>query len=141
MSRPICALPPGAKVLRVSFVRCLEDEPTGYRISYVPADRGLNFTVEDLKRHQGLTLLERKGVALSGADQLVGACLADTTKAALLKTAVGAPLVRVRLVTFDDEGNPVETSTAYYRAERYQHHVWLARSANASRPQLRATIA
>ncbi|MBL8644698.1 MAG: GntR family transcriptional regulator [Rhodospirillaceae bacterium] len=120
-------IPKGSAVTEVSFVRFMDGKPTGYRVSYLPADRGLEITAKDLRSHQMFKILEGKGVHLSGAHQLLGACLADAHKAALLNTTVGAPLVRIRLVTFDEDAKPVERSTAYYLAERYEHHVYLKR--------------
>ncbi len=117
----------GAKVIRISFVRWVKGAPIGYRVSYVPSNLGLAFTAAEIKRHQLVTILEDKGLEISGADQLQGACLADTAKASLLGTTIGAPLVRIRLVTLDAASRPVERSTIYYRADRYEHHVFLSR--------------
>jgi len=122
------ALEAGEHVQKISFVRYMDGRPIGYRIAFVPSRSGLNFTVDEIKKNQMLTLLEKKGVRISGADQLIGACLADTTKASLLKTTVGAPLVRIRLVVFNDQGKPIEASTGFYLADRYQHHIYLTRS-------------
>ena len=125
-------LPEGSHVQQISFVRHTDGAPVGYRVAYVPRDLGFNFTVEELKKEQMLSLLEKKGVRIGGADQLLGACLADARKASLLNTAVGAPLVRIRLVVFDDSSRPIERSTAYYLADRYEHHVYLSRGAGAA---------
>jgi len=122
------ALDPGERVYRISFVRYMDGKPIGHRIAYIAVRSGLRFTVEEIKKHQTFALLEKKGVRISGADQLIGACLADTTKASLLQTTVGAPLVRIRLVVFDDDAKPVEASVSFYLADRYQHHVYLTRS-------------
>ena len=125
-------LPEGSQVQQISFVRHSGGAPVGYRVAYVRGDLGLNFTVEELKKEQMLSLLEKKGVKISGADQLLGASLADSRKASLLNTTVGAPLVRIRLVVFDDCRMPIERSTAYYLAERYEHHVYLSRSSGST---------
>ncbi|MBL8629302.1 MAG: GntR family transcriptional regulator [Rhodospirillaceae bacterium] len=121
----------GSQVIEVSFVRFMDGKPTGYRVSYLPAERNIDITAKDLRTHQMFKILESKGIQLSGAHQLLGACLADAHKAAMLGTTIGAPLVRIRLVTFDEDAKPVERSTAYYLAERYEHHVYLTRSGNA----------
>lgn len=117
----------GSPVIEYSFVRLSDGKPTGYRVSYIPVARELDITAKDLRTHQMLTVLENKGVRISGAHQLLGACLADGHKAAMLDTTVGAPLVRIRLVTIDQDAKPVERSTAYYLAERYEHHIYLTR--------------
>jgi GntR family transcriptional regulator len=119
----------GAKVREFSFVRQVEGRPTGYRISYVPMDVAPQIVPDELKTQQMLTVLEKHGVEVAGANQLIGATLADTQKAMLLDTTVGAPLVRIRLITIDADGRPVERSTAFYLADRYEHHVYLTRKA------------
>jgi GntR family transcriptional regulator len=120
-------IPKGSPLTEISFVRLSDGKPTGYRVSYIPKDRNLEITAKDLRTHQMLTLLEKKGVRIVGAHQLLGACLADPHKAAMLDTTVGAPLVRIRLVSIDGDARPVERSTAYYLADRYEHHVYLRR--------------
>jgi GntR family transcriptional regulator len=125
-------IPKGAQVQEVSYVRFNDGKPSGYRVGYIPIERSIDVTVRDLRNHQMLTILEQKGVRISGAHQLLGACLADSHKAAMLDTTVGAPLVRIRLVVIDEEGKPVERSTAYYLADRYEHHVYLMRRASGS---------
>lgn len=118
----------GSKVREISFVRTVDGAPTGYRISYMPLDVAPDIGIEELKTDQMLTILERHGVLISGARQLIGASLADPKKATLLNTYVGAPLVRIRLIVQDEDGRAVERSTAYYLAERYEHHVYLTRT-------------
>jgi GntR family transcriptional regulator len=119
-------LPRGSRVREIAYVRCLDDGPIGYRRSYVPLDPRLNIVPRDLTSKPMLKVFESKGINVMGAEQLIGACLADSTLAALLNTGVGAPLVRVRLITFEDSGRPIERSTLYNLAEKYEHHIYLA---------------
>jgi len=119
-------LPRKSRVLEISYVRCLEDGPIGFRRSFLPLDPRLKITPRDLKSKHMLKVFESKGINVMGAEQLIGACLADSTLASLLKTGVGSPLVRVRLLTFDDTGKPIERSTLYNLAEKYDHHIYLA---------------
>jgi len=121
-------LAPGARVLVASHVRLLDDLPIGYVVTYVPADLKLKFDPAELNRNPMLTLLERKGISIAGADQFIGATLADTRLARYLATDVGAPLVSVRLIVIDAQRRRVERLLAYYRADHYTHHAYLARS-------------
>jgi GntR family transcriptional regulator len=124
-------IPRKSKVREISFVRTLEDGPIGFRRSYVILDPRLDITQRDLMSKPMLKVFESKGVNVVGAEQLIGACLADSTLASLLETHVGAPLVRVRLITFDDSGRPIERSTGYNIAEKYEHHIYLARQSGS----------
>lgn len=122
----------GAMLREISFVRTMDGHPTGYRISYLPLDIAPDIHESELRVSPMLKVLEDHGVRVAGARQLIGACLADPAKAAMLNTTVGAPLVRIRLIVLDDDARPVERSTAYYLADRYEHHVYLTRSASGA---------
>lgn len=121
----------GAKVREISFVRTIDGKAAGYRIAYLPMNIAPDLTPAELKAAPMLSVLEDHGVDVAGARQLIGACLADPQKADLLETHVGAPLVRIRLIVHDSDGRAVERSTAYYLADRYEHHVYLTRSAKS----------
>lgn len=120
-------LPDGARVHRASHVRMLDGEPIGYNVTYIPADLSIGFDLSELNEQPMLALLERAGVSVASADQVFGACLADARLASLLHIAVGAPLMDLRLVVFDEQRRPVERLVAYYRADIYRHHVHLTR--------------
>ena len=117
----------GALVQRASHVRLLGRKPIGYVVTYVPAALDVRFDLKELNEHPMLNLLERKGVDVSYADQVVSATLADARLAKLLDTTVGAPLLQIRLVVFDSRRRPVERLVAWYRAEHYHHHTRLTR--------------
>ena len=117
----------GAKVQRASHVRLLNGSPIGYVVTTVPAALDIRFDLNELNQSPMLNLLERKGVDIASADQVISATLADARLANLLDTTVGSPLLQVRLVVFDAERRPVERLVAWYLAEQYHHHVHLTR--------------
>lgn len=133
------ALAPGSPVLKATHLRLLEGQPIGHVEAYVPANLGIRFTTTELRQHPLLILLERKGITVSAADQLIGAALADTRMARMLGTTVGAPLVKIQLIVFDDKQRPVERMLAWYRADHYQHHVYLTRKAGESMPSFNSS--
>jgi len=116
---------PRDKVLKVSYTRSREGEPTGATDIYIPARLNVTITPEDVMASPAPTLLESKGFDILGAHQFIGAALADTRIATQLKTNVGAPIVQVRLLLLDLNSRPIEMLTANYRADRYVHHVFL----------------
>lgn len=126
----VCAdlqIPNGSKVQQVSYVRLIDDAPVGYRVSHIPLRPQLRIGAGDVNGRPLYLELEKRGVPLSGAHHIVGACLADETVAALLQVPAGSPLVRIRLIVLDEDSAPIERSTAFYRADRYEHHVYLSR--------------
>ncbi len=120
-------LPAGASVQRASHVRLLDGRPIGFIETFIPGNLKIRFAASELNTHPMLTLLERKGVDIAWADQLIGATLADAQSARLLDVPVGSPLVRIRLVVFDSRQRPVERLIAYYRGDHYDHHIRLTR--------------
>jgi GntR family transcriptional regulator len=121
-------VPVGADVWQASFVRIRDKEPIGYTTLAISDQLGIQLTEDDLAVGPALTLLQGKGFEILGAHQLIGATLADSKLAGVLKTTVGAPLVHVRLQVLDLTSRPIELLSAYYRADCYVHHVFLAAS-------------
>lgn len=117
----------GAMVREITFVRTVDGKPRGYRQSFYPLDVAPGITAEEIRSQPMAAVLERHGVEISAVDQLVGAGLADTHKAMVLNTTVGAPLVRLRLVLLDKNKRPIERSTRYYLAESFEYHLYLTR--------------
>lgn len=128
-TRKDLGLQDGAKVQRASHVRLLNGRPIGFVVTTIPAELDIHFDLNELNESPMLNLLERKGVNIASADQIISATLADARLASLLDTAVGAPLLQVRLVVFDVARRPVERLVAWYLAEQYHHHVHLTRQA------------
>lgn len=117
----------GATVQRASHVRLTDKHPIGYVVTFIPASLKVRFDLSELNESPMLNLLERKGVDIASADQVISATLADARLASLLNTTVGAPLVHIRLVVFDSQRRPVERLIAWYRGDYYHHHVHLTR--------------
>jgi GntR family transcriptional regulator len=117
----------GDSAQRVAYIRLLRDMRIGFIESYFPTDLNLNFNEEDFLHSTLLTVLEDKGFKLSGIDHLVGATLADTQLASHLNINVGEPLVRVKMIMLDLAHRPVQKVLAFFRADQYEHHLFLAR--------------
>ena len=117
----------GDSAQMVSYIRLLRDMRIGYVESFCPVDLGVEFSAADFQSNTLLTVLEDKGIKLSGIDHLVGATLADTRLAVLLDLDVGMPLVRVKMIMLDLTHKPVQKVVAYFRADQYEHHLFLAR--------------
>ncbi|WP_409743253.1 GntR family transcriptional regulator [Ferrovibrio sp.] len=117
----------GEEVQRAVRVRSLEIGPFSYLTTYVPADIGRKFSRKELAHQPLLALLEQSGVTIGGAEQTISASLADARVAPLLKTAIGAPLLRISRVVQDSAGRPVEYIVGLYRPDRYQFRMSLDR--------------
>jgi len=120
-------LQPGDSVLRAAYVRKMPKMRIGYVESFIPSHLGIELSADDFAHNTMLTILEDKGVQLSGIDHLIGATLADNRLARLLEIEVGAPLVRVKMIMLDQNHAPVERVLAFFRADQYEHHMFMAR--------------
>jgi GntR family transcriptional regulator len=52
-------------------------------------------------------------------NQVISAVNADEWHCSLLKTMAGAPLLLVRTAAYLENGEPIESTTSYYRADKY----------------------
>lgn len=124
-TRAALDLPADALVQRASHVRMLRDVPLGLITTFVPLEVAARVSQVEMARQPMFELLGKAGIAVSRADQLIGATLAGVEAAQALGVEVGAPLLRLTRVVFDAGDKPVERVVALYRADAYQYHMQL----------------
>ena len=122
----------GCTVQRAVRVRSLEGEPFSYLTTYVPDDIGQSYSRADLAAQPLLTLLERSGIIVTRAEQMITATLADAEVSAALDVELGAPLISIHRVVYDQNERPIEFITALYRPDRYQYRMMLSRVGDES---------
>jgi Transcriptional regulators len=115
----------GTEVQRMLRIRSNAAGPFSLLATSIPARLGRNFGIEQLQSTPLLELLSEAGVVPSYAEQTISATLANQTTASQLETEVGAPLIKLQRVVYDDAENPVEWLTALYRPDRFQLHMTL----------------
>ena len=74
-----------------------------------------------------LSLLERGGIQVDAANQLISATLADAEVAGHLGVEAGSALLKINRIVRDRDGRPVEYITALYRPDQYQYRMVLSR--------------
>lgn len=116
-----------ADVTCVALVRVLQGKTIGRSRTYFPADLNIEIIPDEIKSFSLVSVLDRNGIEIISADQVIGATLADMQDAAVLGCTVGTPLVRIRLVVFDKNYRPVERHDSVYLADFYQHRIHLVR--------------
>jgi len=117
----------GTEVTCMSLVRVLQGKVIGRSRTYFPTDLDVSRDAVDVNSLSIVSVLESKGIQVLSADQLIGATLADIHDAKVLGCPVGTPLVRIRLIVFDETYRPVERHDAVYLADFYQHRIHLVR--------------
>lgn len=122
----------GETVQRAVRVRHIDGAPFSHLTTFVPEAIGRTYSRRDLASKPLLSLLERSGVHVSRADQVITAKLADAQVARRLEVAVGAALLKITRIVRDQRGRPVEFITGLYRPDRYQYAMFLSRTQDRS---------
>lgn len=117
----------GTPMLFALRLRLTEEGPFSHLETWVPRPVAARIDWRALETTPLLALLERAGVRVSRADQVVSVRLAEPRVAQLLEVPVGAPLLEIVRVVSDAEGHPVEHVTGLYRPDRYRLRLVLDR--------------
>ncbi|MFC1665843.1 GntR family transcriptional regulator, partial [Pseudomonadota bacterium] len=116
-----------AEVQRSVRTRRLDGKPLSYLTTYVPADLGRRYERKHLVHQAAVTLLEKTGVEIAGAEQTITATLAEAVAAEALEIKQGAPLLRISRVVRDHEHRVVEYIVGLYRPDQFQYDMFLSR--------------
>ena len=108
-------------------IRLIDGIPSSYLTTYVPTNIAENFSENDLSTQPLFSLLERSGVQIINAHQIVSATLADPEVALAIGVAVGSALLSLDRVVRDEDGNGVEFLSALYRPDMFRLEMPLTR--------------
>nr|WP_329139036.1 GntR family transcriptional regulator [Streptomyces sp. NBC_01476] len=115
----------GSAVVAVERLRLADGEPIAIMHNHLPADL-VELTPDALCGAGLYQLLRRSGIALSTAEQTIGARRATAAEAKLLNEARGATLLTMVRTAHDESGRPVEYGSHVYRASRYSFEMTVA---------------
>lgn len=112
----------GKPCLTLERLRLGDSEPICHQISTILSERcpGLekyDFTNQSLYE----ILATRYHLVIHRIDHVVRAVAADGYRADLLEVEEGTPLLFVGTITYLDNGEPIEHTSSYYRADRYEY--------------------
>jgi GntR family transcriptional regulator len=116
-------------------VRVVDGAPFSFLTTHVPERIGVTYSEAELATQPLLDLLDRSGVKAERATQTIGAALATPEVAQALDVDVGAPLIELTRVVFDQDGRGVEHLHAFYRPDRYNFRMDLARTGREGGPE------
>ncbi len=120
-------LPSDAIVEKLIRIRQLDGQPVAHLTSYIPQDLSGRICRRRLREFPILVLLEEAGVKVAKARQTLSARLADASVAYALGVPVGAPLLAISRVAYDENGRPVQVLKGLYRPDRYDYRIELSR--------------
>ena len=111
-------LTPGELVTRIARLRLAGGAVMSLDVSYFPIEVGRRLAQQDLARADVFALLEeRLDIELSYADLRIDVVPADRRHAAFLGVKTGTPVIRIRRLTHDVNGNPIDFEYLYSRVE------------------------
>jgi len=115
----------GSEVVAIQRLRFADGEPIAIMHNHLPADLA-ELTRAALCGAGLYQVLSRCGIALSTAEQTIGARRATAAEARLLGETRGATLLTMVRTAHDKSGRPVEYGSHVYRASRYSFEMTVA---------------
>jgi GntR family transcriptional regulator len=121
----------GAACLTIERLRLGDNEPICHQTSNIISGRCPGIEEQDFAiRSLYEVLSSRYQLVITRIDHVVRAVAADEYRAELLEVADGSPLLFVGTSAFTDDGNIIEHSASYYRADRYEYSTSQTSSGN-----------
>lgn len=119
------SLAPGAPIFQLRRLRFLDDVAVGVEATRIPVAVAPVLADSDFSLASLYDALRAAGVIPTRADYDIQAVAADPDQAMLLGVGPGAPLLRLRAVTFDQSARPIELSRSLFRGDRYRFRTTL----------------
>jgi GntR family transcriptional regulator len=116
----------GGMFQRAVRLRSMHKIPVFYVVTYIPQSIAKHFSRKQMSGPSLLQLLRTRGVNFKSGKQVVSAALADPTVAAALDVEVGAPLVQIRRIHFDEQSRPFEYMEMLASPSRFELHMTLS---------------
>lgn len=114
----------GCSALELIRLRFGDDMPIGVQYSTVITEACPDLYAQDFEKESLYNLLlTRYKLPISRIDHVVNAVIADPWHQNLLKVNDCAPLLLVNTTAYLTNNAPIEASTSYYRADKYEFSV------------------
>lgn len=114
----------GCQALELIRLRFGDNSPIGVQYTTVVTDLCTDLHKQDFEAESLYTLLlKRYKLPISRIDQVVSAVQPDEWHKNLLKVPDNSPLLRVNTTAYLENDEPIEASTSYYRADRYEFSI------------------
>lgn len=110
-------------VVEIKRTRYLNREPISVDHSFYPADIGRKLAGRDLTQDIFPLLENEFDLLLDYADLRIEATLADDEQARLLNCDIAAPVLLIRRLVFDQQGNKIAFEFLSHRGDAFQYHL------------------
>ena len=116
-------LAPNEQILRMERIRFGNDEPICFEVATVPERLIRRFSKEDVTNSLYRVLEDEAGLKVGHAQQTVSAMTASERVAEYLNVKRSDPLLRLRQVSFLDDGTPFEYVRTQYVGNRFEFYL------------------
>ncbi|HEY6739569.1 MAG TPA: GntR family transcriptional regulator [Actinopolymorphaceae bacterium] len=130
--RRLLNLTPSQSAYRIERLRIADGVPMALENGWYAAEPAPGLLDRDLSESLYAVLARSYGVVIDAATQTLRSEIADQPTARVLGVAMGAPLLVLER-TSTAQGRPVEHIVSWYRGDRYQVHIDLARASDSGR--------
>jgi GntR family transcriptional regulator len=114
----------GCPALELFRLRFADGDPIGVQYTIIITEHCPNLAAHDFSRESLYNLfLSQYQLMVSRIDHSVSAVTPDDWHKNLLRITDEAPLLLVNTTAFLDNDEPIEASTSYYRADRYEFSI------------------
>ena len=114
----------GSNSIELIRIRFGDDTPIGVQYTTVITDACPELGDEDFEKESLYSLLLTKyRLPITRIDQVVRATSADEWHKSLLKISETSPLLLVYTTAYLDNSEPIEASTSYYQADKYEFSI------------------
>lgn len=112
----------GQACVTLERLRLGDEEPICQQISTILTERCPGIEQQDFENQSMYEILStRYHLSITRIDHVVRAIAADEYRADLLNITEGTPLLFVGTTTYLDDGQIIEHTASYYRADRYEY--------------------
>lgn len=113
----------GEQVLRMERIRYADNVPICFEVATVPQSLVVDFSKAEITSSFYKTLEEKGGYQMGGAQQTVSAQLASERIAEYLDIKRNGSILRLRQVSFLNDGTPFEYVRTQYVGERFEFYL------------------
>lgn len=114
----------GSSALELIRLRFGNETPIGLQYTTIITDLCPDLGGHDFKEASLYNLILTKyKLPIARIDQTIGAVIADEWHKNLLKVSREIPLLLVNTTAYLENGEPIEASTSYYRADKYEFSI------------------
>ncbi|MBC2146952.1 GntR family transcriptional regulator [Listeria booriae] len=118
--REALQLPENSNVMRIERIRYGDKIPILFEIVVVPENIASLLTKEDIMESLYEVILSKLGQNIGEAEQIMEAALVSEKVAPYLDVKMGSPVMKLRQITFLQDGRPFEFTRSQYVGNRFQ---------------------